>query len=110
MFREKRSIGIVVFMLIYPLVAAYVDGQLMQIDYESFLNFQRFTQRSPAAAMWAGFAFRMMPGIIALFFLPLRPRLVWALALGVVYVFVMYPVSIAFGVMTGCYFEQCLRG
>lgn len=86
----------------YPLLAGYGERYL---ELENF--FSRLAQSNPVEHRLLHILLRLGPGLAALCFFPLSPRIIWLPLLMIAYTVAMYPVSLLLSFVTGCYFNPC---
>lgn len=89
----------ILFLIVWPFLAAYADGQM-------FFGLFEITLRQPYTPL-AYFAIKMIPGLLIIN-VPTNDRsLLKNLAISAVYIAVFYPASIIVGFGTGCYMNPC---
>lgn len=86
----------------YPLLAGYAERHL---GLENF--FSRLAQTSPVEHRLLHILLRLGPGLAALCFLQVTPRIIWLPLFMIAYTVTMYPVSLLLSLVTGCYFKPC---
>ncbi len=87
------------FIIIWPLLVGYADGQ-------GYMKFNEIDQLRPYL-LFIHSALRVVPGLVIIFFLVEKNRIIRFPVYATLYVAIALYVSLIFGLSTGCYFNPC---